>query len=192
MKKFVFIIVIIAGITICISFMACSEGNLQDSPQDSTQNPSTVKAADLLPVSGEISPWTCGSYQEANDFTSLYAIIDGDAQTYVNYGFVEGVVQEYEGGNVGGQPATVGLWIFDQGNASSAQALLADPVIIPAIFTPYTIGDEAYLDDALYYVAIHLRDDRFYVKVSVDKNGDLEQAQSIVLLFANNVISGIN
>ena len=175
--------VITAGFFACFLLTACSE--------DNPQNASNVRAADLLPASGEIQPWTCGDYEAADDFTSLYSIIDGDAQIYIDYGLVEGVIQEYEGGTIGGQPATLGLWIFDQGSVTNAENLLSDPVIIPNFFIPIPLGDEAYLDDISDYVAIHLRADRFYVKIFIDSNGDKDQAQSIATVFANNVISGI-
>ena len=75
--------------------------------------------ADFLPIDNDISGFVKkGSLSTMTDEQSIYAAIDGAAQTYITYGFQEGVVQLYSNGSI-----DVNVAIFNQGTETSAQDL---------------------------------------------------------------------
>jgi hypothetical protein len=186
-KKFALILILISAGLIG---NGCEEGS---SPQGGG---GTLQPADLLPASGEIDPWVKGSgpgdYGEADDQTSLYALINGAAELYIQLGFVEGVLQRYYGGSFGGIAAEVELYIGDHGDSSNVAAIFDEEQLVPPNLTPWQYGDEAGIDEtALFHVIIHLREDRFYVRVTVEKGGDenaaLITAQQFAMTVANEI-----
>ena len=75
--------------------------------------------ADLLPIDNDISGFVKkGSLSTMTDEQSIYAAIDGAAQTYINYGFQEGVVQLFSNGSI-----DINVAIFNQGTEPNAQGL---------------------------------------------------------------------
>ncbi len=165
------------------------------SERSTTQTGGTLQPADLLPSSGEISGWdkssSPGAYGEADDQTSLYNLIDGAAELYIQYGFVEAVRQLYDG-TLGGGSAELELFISDQGDPTGAEDLFDEEQVVPAGLTPWECGDEAVIDQTLPFdIVIHLRADRFYVRVTIDKNGDEVTALITAQAFAQAVVAGI-
>ncbi len=74
---------------------------------------------DYLPLDNDISGYVKkGSVSLMTDEQSIYAAIDGAAQSYITYGFEEGVVQLYSNGSV-----DVNVEIFNQGTQANAQGL---------------------------------------------------------------------
>ena len=75
--------------------------------------------ADFLPIDNDISGFIKkGSLSTMTDEQSIYAAIDGAAQTYITYGFQEGVVQLYSNGSI-----DINVAIFSQGTETNAQGL---------------------------------------------------------------------
>lgn len=171
--------------------MAILTGCNESNPKDS----STLEPADLLPASGEISGWDkeSGGYGEADDYSSLWDLIDGAADQYIDYGFVE-AVQQFYNGTIGGEDATLELFISDQGSAGNAAALFDDELVVPPNLTAWDeAGDEAGIDEVpLFQVSIYLRQDRFFVRVTVDKKNDDVAALNTAKAFALAVVDGIN
>ncbi len=74
---------------------------------------------DYLPLDNDISGYVKkGSVSLMTDQQSIFNAIDGAAQSYITYGFEEGVVQLYSNGSV-----DINVEIFNQGTQSYAQSL---------------------------------------------------------------------
>ena len=75
--------------------------------------------ADLLPLDNDISSFLRkGSTAIMTDQQSIYSAIDGEAQRYIDYGFMEGVKQLYSNGGV-----DIDVQLFNQGNQTDAKNL---------------------------------------------------------------------
>lgn len=74
---------------------------------------------DLLPLDNDISGYTQkGSAAVMTDEQSIFNAIDGGAQKYIDYGFQEGVSQEYSNGSI-----DIDVQIYNQGTQTNAQDL---------------------------------------------------------------------
>ncbi|RJP79312.1 MAG: hypothetical protein C4524_05555 [Candidatus Zixiibacteriota bacterium] len=167
----------------------CSEG---DSPSG---NDPALQPADLLPASGEISGWDKGSgagdYGEADDQASLYALINGAAELFIQHGFEEGVKQNYFG-SVGGAQTSLELFISGHGAAANVAALFEEDQIVPPGLTPWEMGDEAAIDESLpFHLAIHLRQGPFYTRVTIERGSDDTAALIVAQDFAAAVAQEI-
>lgn len=178
---------IIKSLSLAAFLITLCAGCSEDNPQQAA----TLRPADLLPASGEISGWDKGDFVEMDDDAALLDEINGGAEIYIQHGFVEGVIQDYEG-TIGGEAAILTLWIFDQGSASNAEDLFGEEGLNLGNLTPWEAGDEAVIDMALFHITIHLRADRFYVRVVIDKNDDEVAALATAQDFALSVADGIN
>jgi hypothetical protein len=77
--------------------------------------------ADFLPIDNDISGFVKkGSLSTMTDEQSIYAAIDGAAQTYITYGFQEGVEQLYSNGSI-----DINVAIFNQGTETNSQGLFS-------------------------------------------------------------------
>ena len=175
-KKTFFIVFSLLSISAFI--IGCSQDN-------SGNNTAMVTPALLLPADEEISGWVnFGSYEEANNFDSLYEIIDGVAQVYIDNGFVSGVFQQYIS-SVGG--STVTLRIYDQGNEANA-SITFDKV---GIGIPWNgVGREARINEttlASYIIEFWQRN--FFIQIAIDQKTD--EALDIAKLFASHISRNI-
>ncbi|MFH1862069.1 MAG: DUF6599 family protein [bacterium] len=180
---------------LCISLSLIPSG----CSEKSTENTTSIQPVDLLPASNEISGWSkgtgAGDYGEADDQSSLYDLIDGAAELYIQYGFVQGVLQNYQG-TIGGAASTLSLFIADQGSSNNATALFNEELVVPSGLTPWNSGvaaiDEAVIDEALLFdIAIYLRADRFFIRIIIGKGSDevaaLNTAEDFALAIANKI-----
>jgi hypothetical protein len=179
---------IIAAFTLL--FIQCEE-----SSNSTSGNSETLQPNDLLPASDEIAGWDKGTgpgdYGEADDQSSLYNLIDGAAELYIQNGFVSGVLQNYYG-TIGGVNAKVELYIGDHGDSANAAAIFEEEQLVPQNITPWEAGDEAGIDQtALFHIIIHLRSERFYVRVTAEKGNDENVALITAQSFAMAVVEGI-
>jgi hypothetical protein len=75
--------------------------------------------ADMLPLDNDISGFLKkGSASIMTDQQTIFNAIDGEAQRYIDYGFMEGVNQLYSNGSV-----DIDVQVFNQGNNTNAQDL---------------------------------------------------------------------
>jgi hypothetical protein len=103
-------ILLVAGVAI---------GLLSASCRISSNPGSAADPADLLPVDNDISGFTKkGSTSVMTDQQSIFNAIDGEAQRYIDYGFIEGVKQLYSNGSV-----DIDVQLFNQGDETNAQSL---------------------------------------------------------------------
>ncbi len=156
---------------------------------------SSAVPADFLPKNDDIQGWNKGDgqddYREATDYSSLYDIIDGGAEVYINHGFIEGVHQNYYG-SIQSSSKTLQLLIYDMGDSTNAYNLYHDPAIIPTSHSTQDFGDEARLDEgALFDYALDFRLDKYYVELTLNKEGNEVEALQVLRQFALAVESNM-
>jgi hypothetical protein len=85
-----------------------------------SENPgAAADPADLLPIDNDISGFLKkGSTSVMTDQQSIFNAIDGEAQRYIDYGFIEGVKQLYSNGGV-----DIDIQLFNQGSETNSQSL---------------------------------------------------------------------
>ena len=138
----------------------------------------------LLPVDNEISGWnTLGVYVEADDYQSLYDIIDGGAQVYIDNGFMSGAFQIYT--NFLGGSSDVTVRIYDQG--TEANARIVYDKIATGIGIPWSgAGKDARIDEsALACYTIEFWQGNFFIQVIIEQKSD--EALNIAKLFASHI-----
>ena len=106
--------------TICILlFAACSK--------ESTNTNQVITTEDLLVKNNEITGWNYGGERwMANSISELTTYINGLADVFQRYGFVEAAHQSYEG-NIDNENRPLRLTIYKQQNEESAKAVYEDP-----------------------------------------------------------------
>ena len=165
--------------------------------KDDEKSTSTLTVpADFLPKQGDIEGWTAGTnpgdYLEATDYNTLYAIIDGGAEVYINHGFTEGVHQKYYG-SISGVEKTLSALVYDMGDTTGAYELFHDPVIEPGSSSPLNYGDEGRLDEGVFfYSVVDFRKDKYYVELTVNNEGVESEALQILELFALEIVNNMN
>lgn len=153
---------------------------------------SLLEPSDLLPSDGEISGWRWdGIPAEATDGTTLYNLIDGGAEEFVERGFVSGVLHRYRG-TLATTTATLELFIADQGSASNAKSIYDRRADRLPFAQEIAIGgaNEARMDEAtgLDTVVLDFWHDRFYVQTTLDNRQVApDLARQTVVQFAENV-----
>ncbi len=168
---------------ICLIFSVSGCGG-----NDSDEVKSLLDPVDLIPRDDEISGWArLGTYDEANDYDSLYAVIDGGAQIFIDNGFVSAVFQQYNCTSSGSEcsSALVTLRIYDQGNEENAQKVYDRTAT--GIGRPWNgAGTEARIDESgLASYMIEFWTKNFFVQVIIDDKSD--SALNVVKLFASHI-----
>jgi len=167
------------GLTFVFTIYGCSS--------DDDNKSSLITPALLLPADDEISGWlSLGAYEEANDYDSLYEIIDGGAQVYIDNGFSSGAFQQYISSTGKG---TITLRIFDQG--SEANASITYDKVSTGIGIPWSgAGEDARIDQtALASYTIEFWQRNFLIQVVIDEKTD--EALNIAKLFASHISKNI-
>jgi hypothetical protein len=146
----------------------------------------------LLPVDNEISGWsTLGTYEEAEDYQSLYDIIDGGAQVFIDNGFVSGAFQTYMGA-MGGGGSDVTVRIYDQGSESNARTVYDK--VATGIDVPWNSAGniaEARIDEsALASYTIEFTQSNFFIQVIIEQKTD--ESLNIAKLFATHISQKIS
>jgi hypothetical protein len=146
---------------------------------------------DLVPTGNEISGWSrSGNMAVCENQTQLFDLIDGEAQTYVDNGFVKSAFQDF-GGTVSGNPVTLKLRVFDMGDTAHARGVFV--AAATGSETPWTgdnPGAEARIDESLLFdYRIDYRSSKFYVSVDIADKSDA--GLSIARLFSFNIDGAI-
>ena len=153
---------------------------------------STISVIDLLPQDNEISGWARdGNYELATNYQELYDIIDGEAQVYIDHGFVEGVFQDYKG-LIGQEEVKLEVRIFDMGASSNAKDVY--DAVASGGETPWDepghAGEEARIDEGLLFAyAIDFYKNKFFSRVTIQKKSD--EALGICKTFCINISDAI-
>jgi len=145
----------------------------------------------LLPDDNEISGWEgIDAHQEANDLDSLYELINGGAEIFIDNGFISAAFQTYNS-CIGGvcSTAPVQLRIYDQGD--SANSLAVYNRVGSGIGIPWDgAGTEARIDEsALAAYTIEFWKSNFFVQVVIEDKTD--EALNIAKLFASQISDAI-
>ncbi len=147
--------------------------------------PGPKDVVDLVPVDNEISGWTRSAAMKlAENQTQLYDLIDGEAQPYLDNGFVKCAFQNFKG-DIGGNQVELELRVFDMGDSTHAKSLY-DALAVGGE-TPWNSGNagrEARIDENLLFAyKIDFHQDKFYVWTTVQEKSDpaLEIAKTFCL-----------
>ena len=171
-----------AGIFIVIP--GCAEEALDENNSANGVN-SMLASVDLLPGDDEISGWiTVGAYDEASDHESLYVLINGGAEIFIDRGFVSAAFQQYTSCVTGVCGTTLlTLRIYDQGNEANAIAVYDEG----AFGIPWgDAGVEARIDErGLASYAVEFWQRSFFVQVIIEEKTD--EALNVAKLFAIRV-----
>lgn len=92
-----------------------------------TGNNETLTIEDLLVKNNEITGWVyAGSGWVANNGSELTTQIDGGAELYIKYGFIEAASQLYHG-NINDISCEIGLTVYNLGTTDNVVNLFEDP-----------------------------------------------------------------
>ncbi|MBC8233148.1 hypothetical protein H8E77_26680, partial [bacterium] len=101
---------------ICIAILITMSGCKKESEAGKK---TVLTPVNLLPGDNDISGWIReNAYDEANDHDSLYALIDGAGEVFIENGFVSAAFQQYTSGTL-----KVHLRIYNQGNEANAKKI---------------------------------------------------------------------
>ncbi len=174
------------------SFLFLLLGSILLSCGSEDGNPDLLEPSDLLPSDGEISGWQWdGAPSTAADQTSLYTLINGGAEEFVERGFISGVLHRYSG-SLEGTTAGLELFIADQGSQSNARDIYEKRAerMLFAEDTNIIYAEDARIDEltTLDSVVLDFWQQRFYVQISLDNRQVApELVKQTVIQFAENV-----
>jgi hypothetical protein len=148
-----------------------------------TGSGSDREAADLLLKDDDIIGLKkSGEASLANDLNSLYDIINGGAQIYIDNGFEEGVFQTYVQG-----ASSFTLEIYDQAGVAGARAVYDE--LYPASAELFFSGEnrEAVVDQSrLSSYSIQHYQDRFFIRINTTEKNDA--ALNMAKLICSNIL----
>ena len=175
---------LITSILLTIFVLACSK--------DSTNTNEIITTEDLLVKNNEITGWVYGGERwMANSITELTTYINGLADVFQRYGFVEAARQSYEG-KIDNENRQLQLTIYKQQNEESARAVYEDPDLGlgSALQWENGAGSEAkYVRYGGFSQALVFYKGPYFVYLQIDY--DTEESLIILKLFALNVDSKI-
>ncbi len=131
-----------------------------------------VPPADMIPAVDACTGYTFdGGVIVATNLEELTEVINGGAGVYIDYGFIEAAFQNYQL-DLGGSPANVSLFLYNQGLAANA----ADLYDHFEIGTETTITDWAGSGEARYRlglgnITIDFHELCFYGKIQILASG---------------------
>ncbi len=161
-------------------------------PSCDEATPEPKDPVDLIPLDQDISGWArSGDMDVAENASQLYALIDGEGEVYIEYGFVKCAFQDFEG-ELSGGTVLLTLRVYDVGDTANARAVYEDSRVNSGLETPWTDGpgDAARIDESpLFAYELEFRADRFYIWLTIGEKSD--GALNIARLFALNVSAGI-
>jgi hypothetical protein len=163
-----------------VVLVSCKKETTTETPAKSIE--------DYLTKSNEITGWAAGATQwTANNITELTVYIDGAAEIYRKYGFIEAAHREFTG-TVNGNPASVKLDVYNHGSTANAQSLYADPDLgfNGALVWTGGAGNAAhYLRNGGLSQQMAFIRNGFYI--SLEMSADTEESLNVLKQFALNV-----
>jgi hypothetical protein len=134
--------------------------------QKSTNPGAGADPTDLLPANDDISGFAKkGDAAIMTDYQTIMDAIDGAAEKYIDYGFVEGVQQMYGNGAV-----NVDVQIFNHGTADNAQGIFQE-FYPSSAETVIQENPELVVDHALFgaYTLYYVKSNIFMTIVTSEK-----------------------
>jgi hypothetical protein len=150
---------------------------------------------DLVPTDNEISGWTRSSPMRVfENYSQLYAEINGDADIYRDNGLVKCIFQNYVGTVSGNPTVELKLQIFDQGDTTNAKSIYdeLEPINVTLWTEQGHAGMEARYElvtSGFGYYVLEFWNDRFYTYIEI--NDGTQPALDIAKLFALNIDTAI-
>jgi hypothetical protein len=125
-----------------------------------------------------------GSPRLATDTAGLQDIVNGGYEVYTNNGFREMIEQRYAG-TVGGNSATMKIWIFDQSTRANVLAL-HDELLQVGIWENWgQAGEEGFERTELFAYLILFRRDEYSVRLEVGNTS--QDGKDLLGLFATHI-----
>ena len=169
---------LITSILLIILLAACSK--------EPTKTNEVITTEDLLVKNNEITGWIYGGDRWiANNISELTTYINGLAEVFQRYGFVEAARQSYEG-IIDNQNRKLQLTIYKHQNEESARSVYQDPDIGlgSAIQWENGAGKEAkYI--RFGFQALSFYNGPYFIYLQIEY--DTEESLSILKQFALNV-----
>jgi len=172
-KKFSLLIIILLGVY-------CSK--------ESTKTDKVITIEDLLVKNNEISGWTYGGERwVANNISELTTYINGEAEVYQRYGFVDAAKQSYEG-IIDNQNRQLHLTVYRLQSEDNALGVYEDPDLGLGSALPWENGAGIEAKYVRYGgLSQKLAFYREIYFVSLQMSYDTEESLSILKQFALNV-----
>ncbi len=170
----------VAGLCLCLGLVFCG----------CNQGPAAKDVVDLIPLDNDISGWTrTGPMQIAETGQQLYDMIDGEAQPYVDNGFVKCAFQKYSG-TVGSNQVELEVRVFDMADTANARKVYE--AVTTGSEVPWTKdnpGAAARIEQSLFSYKVDFWGDRFYVWVTIQDATD--PGLAVAKFFAGNIWAAI-
>jgi len=135
----------------------------------------------VLPKAGQVPGWSPAEEVKIYHPDNLFEYIDGAAETYLDFGFVELAVGEYRSDKV--KNASVVVDVYDMGCINNAFGIYANGLYPDADFV--SVGRQGYRDDG----TVDFWKGRYYTKVTAQ--GDVENMDDVVLALAKAVAENV-
>jgi hypothetical protein len=144
---------------------------------------------DMLVKNNEITGWVySGSGWIANNGSELFTNIDGGAELYIKYGFIEAANQLYEG-NINDASRQISLTLYNLGTNENVLALFDDPDLGLSGALTWTDNPAGILAKYIRYSgvsqALYFYRDKYLVYLTMDF--DTEESLSVLKQFGYNV-----
>ncbi|MBD3422431.1 MAG: hypothetical protein GF398_20140 [Chitinivibrionales bacterium] len=149
-----------------------------------SQNPGAgADPTDLLPVNNDISGFErTGSAAIMTDKQTIYNAIDGAAEKYIDYGFIEGAQQNFSNGRI-----DVDVQVFNHGTPQNARAVFADDDIYPSTPSIINAGDPHVVLDLTNPFAYSILYQRNNIFLRINSSEKSDFALNMVKQFYLNI-----
>lgn len=155
-------------------------------------DPFTGDMNGILPFDREIPAWHYGlgifDHMEAGDSTSLYLIIDGAAEIYLEHNFQYAIYQMYY--ELSGSQRGLSFWLTDQGDSANAAGLYHDHRIAVGEYQLLAgLGDEARIDTSLLFdLALDMHYDRYYLSLTTERGASPQLTVRTLMDFGESAV----
>jgi len=171
-----------------ISFLILITLNLNCSKETTSDDDKIISIEDLLVENNEITGWTYSSTSwTANNITELTTYINGGAEIYQSYGFVEGAHQSYEG-SIGDGARELGITVYNMGTVSNASDTYDDPNCGLSGGSDWAdgAGERAnYIRHGGFAQELSFYNNSYFIKIGI--NYDTDESLNIIKQFALNI-----
>ncbi|HIE26236.1 TPA: hypothetical protein EYP66_03000 [Candidatus Poribacteria bacterium] len=164
-------------------FISCGEENGDIDGIGSEEKAKDITPIELLPRDNDISGWMRdGTFSEATNYASLYDLIDGAAQRFIDNGFVSAVFQNYRDAS----GLQLELRIYDMDSDENARRVYDE--LAPASIIPWIdIVDAGRIDNsALAAYSVEFQYEHIFVQDIIHEKSD--RSLEIAKMFASHVI----
>lgn len=154
-----------------------------------TSKGAILSIEDMLVKNNEITGWTySGSSWVANNGSELTTQIDGGAELYIKYGFIEATYQKYAG-TINNISCEIQLFIYNLGSATNTSGIFDDPDLglsSALVWSDNPAGTKAkYVRGGGLSQTMFFYRDKYLIDLTVTT--DNEQSLDILKAFAINV-----